>query len=111
MGGATGEEHPFHCAQDSPWAEVKQMPSSKHVGPWLSIFLIQDKEVCRVVTALLASMDTSADVSDVIVVPPSPVLVLWVNPMALLVLFREDCCEEKAWKSLCVSMSLEKLSF
>lgn len=44
-------------------------------------------------------MDTSADVSDVIVVPPSPVVVLWMNPMALLVLFWEDCCEEKVWKA------------
>lgn len=44
-------------------------------------------------------MDTSADVSDVIVVPPSPVVVLCVNPTALLVLFGKDCCEEKAWKA------------
>lgn len=55
--------------------------------------------MCRVVTALLAPMDTSADVSDVIVVPPSTVVVLWVNPVALLVLSWEDFCEEKAWKA------------
>lgn len=42
--------------------------------------------MCRVVTALLASLDT-ADVSDSTVVPSSPVVVLWVNFMALLVLF------------------------
>lgn len=55
--------------------------------------------MCRVVIALLASMDTSADISDVVVVPPSPVVVLCVNPTALLVLFGKDCCEEKAWKA------------
>lgn len=36
VGGATGEEqkgYPFHCAKDSPWAVVKQMPNFKHVGP------------------------------------------------------------------------------
>lgn len=54
--------------------------------------------MCGVVTALLASMDTSVDILDVIVVPPGPVVVLWVNPMALLVLLGKTAVKRRPGK-------------